>query len=697
MKKTFLVFWIGLCYMEAVYHLTCFGLTGCNLLILLPVTLFWAAFGTLLTGFFKRKVNKILLWVAQSLCTVIFAAQVVYLKIFRQPLLLAAIRNAGGRALKNFWREALEGILAAAPILLLLAVPLAVTGILIKKKQLILEKHSLKERLLSGGILLAGACAFGIVLGVGSAKQTDYFEEYAEFYDPGASMEHFGVMASIQRDAFKRTDSDSDFLVETWKENEASSQDPKETDQAENDTETDGLTPEDVSANQAAEEARRKTGAQVLPIDFEKLSRLTEDEEVRKLAEYMQTVTPTQRNQYTGMFEGYNLIYLTAEGFSPYAVDETLTPTLYRLIHSGFVAPDYYVPLWQTSTSDGEYVNLTGLIPDQQFSMKRTAENLEPFSLAAYFGREGVPCYAYHNNTLSYYDRHLSHPNLGYDFKASKLGELSEEEWGSKIFPMENAQAWPSSDLDMMKATIPEYIGLDRFHVYYMTVSGHMNYNFVGNQMSKKNQAAVENLPYSEEGRAYIACNIELDKALEYLIQELDKAGKLDKTVICLSADHYPYAMDMKNLEELAGKPLEGTLDIYRNNLILWNSQMETVEITKACSALDLMPTLLNLFGFPYDSRLFAGHDMLSDSPAMVVFSDRSFITDKISYYRKDRQVTQLTDEVTDEEYLDAMRTEVKNMNKFSAGVLNLDFYRYVYECLPQPTVSSSDSMADWY
>ena len=393
---------------------------------------------------------------------------------------------------------------------------------------------------------------------------------------------------------------------------------------------------------------------------------------------------PTKKNEYTGFFEGYNLIYLTAEGFCSYAVDKTLTPTLYKLTHSGFVAEDYYVPLWQTSTSDGEYVNLTGLIPDQQFSMKRSAVNEQPFSLPAYFAREGVKSYAYHNNTLSYYERHLSHPNLGYIFRASKLGELTEEEWGDSIFPMENANAWPSSDLDMMKATIPEYIGDERFHVYYMTVSGHMNYNFTGNQMSKKNKEAVEGLPFSEEGKAYIACNIELDKALEYLIAELDKAGKLEKTVICLSADHYPYAMDIKNLEELAGEPLEGTLDIYRNSLILWNSEMETVEINKACSALDLMPTLLNLFGFHYDSRLFAGHDMLSDSLPLVTFSDRSFITDKVSYYRKDRVGTPITEEEITEEYLDEMRAVVRSMNNFSGRVLNNNYYHYIVECLPE-------------
>lgn len=682
MLKEFILFLATLIYMEVVYHLACFGFTACNPLLMLPSVLFFAGLSALLIGFFRKKAGRVILWCFLSIDFLLFASQVVYMKIFKQPLLIAAIKNAGGMALKNYWREALQGILAASPFLLLLALPLFLTGFLLKKKYLRLGSHKLRERVMAASMPFAGLVLLAVVLFAGYKLEAEYFEDYKEFYDPQAAIEQFGVTASIQRDLAGDWVPKESLSVESWQEEIPDSAMPA--------GETEGSAVSGGSASEAEEEQEEPeekgvdTSPNILDIDFEKLEQISDTDEVKKLNEYLKATKPTNKNEYTGIFEDYNLIYLTAEGFCPYAVDEELTPTLYKLIHSGFVAEDYYVPLWQTSTSDGEYVNLTGLIPDQQFSMKRSAVNEEPFSLPAYFARDGAKSYAYHNNTLSYYDRHLSHPNLGYDFKASKLGDLEEAEWGSSVFPMENAEAWPSSDLDMMKATIPEYINDERFHVYYMTVSGHMNYNFVGNQMSKKNKAAVEGLPYSEEGQAYIACNMELDKALEYLIDELDKAGKLANTVICMSADHYPYAMEMSSLEELAGKPLEGTLEIYKNNLILWNSEMETVKIEKSCSALDIIPTLLNLFGFEFDSRLFVGHDMLSDSLPMVVFADRSFITDKILYYRKDRSVQQRTDEVTDEEYLDAMRTQVKNMHKYSSGILIDDYYRYVAQCLPE-------------
>ena len=43
------------------------------------------------------------------------------------------------------------------------------------------------------------------------------------------------------------------------------------------------------------------------------------------------------------------------------------------------------------------------------------------------------------------------------------------------------------------------------FHNYYMTVSGHMNYNFPGNAMARKHKAEVADLEMSDSAKAYLA------------------------------------------------------------------------------------------------------------------------------------------------------------------------------------------------
>lgn len=709
-----------LLYLEIVYHLGCFGLSAGNPVFTLALILILASLERLIIEGVREKWRKRVFWICMGLQYVLFAVQTIYMGIFKQPLLWEAVVRGGKDALTDYWRETLSGVLAVSVYLVLMALPLIIAGILLRRGSLRLAGLNSIMRLRT--MLCAGV---GVVLAVtiiliGKYTDADYYEEYSEFYDPLTVAEHMGMLTMAQQDTVKSVirlaDSLKDAIAKAGQGTEPQDgvqeayatyaaqegQDPEisdpeipdEEDPAVKDPDAESFNPEDSPAeahgteNQRPEDPRTDTAPNQLPFDFELLKANADCEETAWLAGYMEAQTPTARNEYTGIFEGYNLIFLTAEGFSPYAVSEELTPTLYRLIHAGLDFTNYYVPLWQTSTSDGEYINCTGLIPDGQYSMRKSSENAMPFTLPRYFAAQGAGSMAYHNNSLSYYDRNVTHNNLGYVFKAARLGSVSEQEGGGFLFPMEHPDAWPASDLEMMQGTIPEYIGWDRFHVYYMTVSGHMNYNFTGNAMSAKNKEAVAGLEMSETARAYIACQIELDKALEYLIAQLDEAGKLENTVICLSADHYPYGMQQTEYEELAGHSLSNDLDLYRSSLILWNVRLEENPMTvdKVCGSMDLLPTLLNLFGFSYDSRLYAGKDIFSGDEGMVIFNDRSFITDSVVYNRKNKS-TVWRKELPDEEarlYLEQKKQEVKDRYQFSAYILRKDYYAAAAEALPE-------------
>lgn len=661
MNRIFLLFLLSLLYMEGVYHVVAYGFASINPMLMIPAACLLAALETALAGLFKNNiVGKVVAWVIMAINYLVFASQIVYYYIFKKPLLVNAAVNAGAAALTDFWQVALDGVFNSIPYLILLAIPMVIAGVLLHRKVLIIEqfqKMSFVKLLCYGG---AGVLLSAIILVAGYRMDTDNYEVYQGMYDPEMVARGFGVLPLFERQML------GDLLPEKELSLEALGELQQSTEMS---TEMEVETEEGPSYD---------TSPNVRNVDMDALLS-NGDKDIVKLAQIMQSLTPTNKNQYTGMFEGYNLIYITAEAFSPYAVSEELTPTLYKMLNGGIVVKDYYIPIWATSTSDGEYVNLTGQIPDDQFSMRRSQTNAQPYSLPAYFLSEGVKSYAYHNNSLSYYDRYLTHPNLGYDFKAARTGSLSSSMWGSQVFEIESKNDWPSSDYEMFVATIPEWINEERFHAYYMTVSGHALYNFQGNSMAKRNQEVVANLECSEEMKAYIACNYELEKAMTYLIEELEKAGKLDNTVIVISADHYPYGLSDGVLEEYLGYEVDD-LEIQRNCLIMWNSAMETIEVEKTCSAIDLMPTILNLFGFEYDSRLFPGKDMMSDASSLVVFSDRSFITDSVIYNASTKTVTSRTGEEVSEEYIETMKQQVKILFQYSAGILNDDFFRYVNE-----------------
>lgn len=403
--------------------------------------------------------------------------------------------------------------------------------------------------------------------------------------------------------------------------------------------------------------------------DFVKLAEEEENEKIKTLHTYFAGQSADPENEYTGMFEGYNLIMLTAEGFSPWAVDKELTPTLYRLTHSGFVFENFYTPLWYTSTSDGEYVACTGLIPDGANSMTRSAKNDMRFAFGRQFAKEGYLTLAYHNHSYSYYHRDQSHPNLGYTYKGIGNGLVLE------------SNCWPRSDLEMMQATLPEYIDKGPFHVYYMTVSGHMEYTFIGNSMAARNRDVVKDMPYSDNARAYLACNYELEKALTYLLEQLEEAGIADRTVIALSADHYPYGLEKQYIDELAGHTVEENFELYKNYFILWSAGMkETITVDKYCSSLDIAPTLANLFGLSYDSRLYVGQDIFSDREGLVIFDNKRFLTDTVAYNTANGNSEPINGAVVTKEYLEERLREVKQKFTASKGILVNDYFSYLPE-----------------
>jgi phosphoglycerol transferase MdoB-like AlkP superfamily enzyme len=113
---------------------------------------------------------------------------------------------------------------------------------------------------------------------------------------------------------------------------------------------------------------------------------------------------------------------------------------------------------------------------------------------------------------------------------------------------------------------------------------------------------------------------------------------------------------------------------------LLWNSEMKKpIKVTKYASSLDVLPTILNLFGIEYDSRLLMGTDILSNSEPLVIFSNRSFITDKGRYNSIKKK---FIGEEVPVDYVETINLKIYNKYKYSRLVLEKDYYRKLYERL---------------
>ena len=208
-----------------------------------------------------------------------------------------------------------------------------------------------------------------------------------------------------------------------------------------------------------------------------------------------------------------------------------------------------------------------------------------------------------------------------------------------------------------------------------------MPYSFGYNTMADKNKPFADGLPYSGKVRCYLAAQQELEYALSYMLYELEEAGVLENTVIVLTNDHYPYPLGLDYLGELAGREMDPQFDKYASDLIIWSAAMEApVDVNVPCCSLDVLPTLLNLFGLPYDSRLLIGSDVLADGEHIAVLADRSFVTDKVKYNCENGEVI-LREGVDSlpEGYLESYIAAVKNKFTLSTEILYNDYYAKVY------------------
>ena len=548
---------------------------------LVYILLFSAAGGFLLSALVDILPRRAAHIVTYALCvfwTVLTCIEYCCKSYFKSYWGLSFITQMTGNVVGNFFSTMVEIILGRIVFILLSFVPLVLL--------IILRRRLLPGKTLSVRCRVMALAVFAVCQAVGSAlcytgeDRADYTYNYVTDY----AVPRFGLAATIRLEAQYAIFGLPDAPV--------------------------------IQVDEPVLDEPVVYDYNKMELDFTATSDLVGGSTLENMHNYFSSKTASQQNEYTGMFKGKNLIQITAEAFSPYVISKELTPTLYKLTHEGFVFTNYYQPGWGQSTTGGEFAHMTGIIPtwvNGNLSFYASHQDYMPFALGNQFRALGYTTVAYHNNSYTYYNRHLTHPNLGYDYYGQGNGLTL------------TVPGWPYSDLEMMELTAPayieDYVNTGKpFHAYYMSVSGHANWGW-GNAMSAKNrEAAVAAYPNaSQPVQGYIAANLELEYALTYLLEQLEAAGIADDTVICMTADHYPYALvtdEVDYYQELSGKQ-DSELDIsrYKNTWLLWSGSMESsVTVNTPCSAIDILPTVSNLFGLEFDSRLMSGHDVFAQN-----------------------------------------------------------------------------------
>lgn len=652
-RKNLLLFCLTGVYVELCLHLCVFGSMDRYAGYPVLFGLLGGALCTLVVSSLPkvlRQITGVFLVAAQVLLAEV---QLVYHCIFGDFMPVSQI-GMGGNVVVNFNSQLLYGIRQNLLKILLLLLPLiaVILCLALRRGQALKLRLRWKQTMASFAVLLALLLT---VTGLMYVGRDNAFSVYRTFTNVNTSTDSsykkIGMLATTAQELRYMLFSGSGSIM---------------------------ITPSSLNISDVPRTYSSNSYNVIESIDFTALADSTDSDILKATDEYLANATPTRKNNYTGLLKDYNLITICAESFCPWFISEELTPTLYKLSHTGILFENYY-GTFQSVTTNGEYTMCMGLYPDMSRTKTDSSFNVAGTNYLPFCLGNALKGMGYHDYIGDFYNRNITHANMGYTFKAADSGLAMKIDW-------------PSSDLEMMEASVDDYINSgEPFHAYYMTFSGHYQYNW-DNAMSAKNRDAVKDLPYSEPVKAYIACNLELEYALEYLMQRLEEAGVADKTCIVLTNDHYPYGLTEDEYNELAGQTLDTTFEKYRNSFICYvPSLSENIVVDEYCSTADILPTLLNLFGVDYDSRLLAGTDALSSGLHVAVLSDKSFLTKTFRYDAGTETVIPADESITVSDGLvKTYRLYVDSRFQLSGNILNSDYYAHVFA-----RESSGGSLAD--
>lgn len=653
-----LLYWEFITYL--VINKTLYGFSVFMPLLILPIGL---CLGMISGWSRKSKTNKRVTVLVTALLTVFYLSELIYFRTFGSIISLSMI-GMGGDAITNFWWALWVSIKTSVWFILIYLVPL-IAAIIVSLTRKVKQMKIMNAWHVFGFIIAVVAWISTIlIMPVGGTEDhTAYGAYHSSFVDSDTAARKLGVLANTfieVRSMVFGGSSEADFNIDTSGSDILDDPEP---------------------------EVVVDTSPHMDPlIDFDKISNEADNKQVTELCEYMKSAKVTNKNEYTGMFEGYNLVYICAESFSSMAIDRNVTPTLYKLAHEGIILNNYYNS-YKNTTTNGEYSFLAGIWPDVSRdakmgtnvgNMAQSAKKCMQPSLGNMFKTIGVQARGYHNYVGSYYYRDESWPNMGFECKFMNQG-------------MKFTTTWPSSDYEMMEQSVDDYINDEQFCAYYMTFSGHGPYSEENGMYNRNIEWVREALKYdtrklSDTAKGYLAVNRELDKALEYLLNKLEAAGKLNNTVIVMTGDHYPYYVDDKDRNALSGHVVDEEFELYKSTCIMWVGGLEEpIQCDEYCCNVDILPTILNLFNIDYDSRMYAGTDIFSTGNHMAVLYNRNFITDKVKYVNSSGEAEWFVDQSAYNEkdleiYLNSMINTVKKKYSASLMIADTDFYSYIWK-----------------
>ena len=395
------------------------------------------------------------------------------------------------------------------------------------------------------------------------------------------------------------------------------------------------------------------------------------DKDYQTLNSYFISKDITSKNDYTGIFEGKNLIVIMMESGSNVITDyPEYFPNINKLYNEGWIWTNSFSPRNACSTGNNEMTGLTSLYTiNRNCTANIYKDNTYYEAMFNLFNNQGYYTSSYHDYTDHFYYRHTIHPNMG-----------SQKFYGANDLNItlgDTYQPWPS-DVEFIEKSTPNYLNKNKYMTWLTTVSSHMTYakSSVTGDMYLD---LFNNESWDTSAKRYMSKLKILDNAVGELLNELTAAGKLDDTVIALYADHYPYGLATSSFQSLAKYDVSENGDIDRTPFIIYNPELTPTKYNEYTSYINILPTIANLFNLNYDPRLYGGIDLLSSEyPNVVAFADGSWRSDIAYYDATSGSINYTSDATYTNDEIIAINNSISNEISMDNLAIKKDYFTYL-------------------
>ena len=373
------------------------------------------------------------------------------------------------------------------------------------------------------------------------------------------------------------------------------------------------------------------------------------------------------KNQYTGILEGYNVIFIHMEGMGSYLMNvnfngKEATPTVNKLAKEGMFFSKFYPQISSGTSSDTEFTLLTSLMPAATGPVFTTYYNRDYITLPKLLKEKGYFTFSMHGNYASMWNRSNVHPVLGYD-------HMYYEE--SFVYSEEDVINLGINDKLFFEQAVPILENIEQENTNYfgtiLTLSNHSPFKFLDKygeyDMTSTfkdcdNETGIcetktTNYLYGTAVGNYIMSSHYADEALKEFFEYVNNSEYFNNTVFVLYGDHdakltraevnylYNYDYETGELKD-EDDPTYIDYDYYDHELnkntplIIWtkNAKLRSVlngKVDYVMGMYDVSPTINNMLGIKNDFAL--GHDIFNiKNNNVVIYPNGNFTTNLIYY-----------------------------------------------------------------